>query len=99
MSSLCIELPPYAEQSLSRLNEEERRLFDLKIIAQIALLLPKTMDREQAIRGLQEIAARAEARALADGLTMEELKEEKGSDPFSFFTKCSRQNLRSAPSP
>jgi hypothetical protein len=73
MSSLCIELSPSAERSLSLMNEEERRLFDLKLAAQVALLLPKNMDRQQAIRGLRDIAGRAEARARAAGMTMEEL--------------------------
>ena len=73
MSSLCIELPPSAEQSLSQLRGEERRLFDLRLAAQIALLLPKTGDRKQIVQDMQAISGRAETRAQAAGLTMKEL--------------------------
>jgi len=73
MSSLCLELPQRAAQEYSRLDEERRRYIDLQLIAQLSRLLGPVMDRDEAIRGLQEIAGRAEARAEAAGLTMEEL--------------------------
>jgi len=73
MSSLCLELPPGAALEYSQLDEERRRYIDLQLIAQLSRLLGPVMDRSEAIRGLQEIAGRAEARALAAGLTMEEL--------------------------
>lgn len=73
MSSLCLELPQKTAQRYSQLDEERRRYIELQLIAQISLLLGPVMDRSEAIRGLEEIAGRAEARALAAGLTMDEL--------------------------
>jgi hypothetical protein len=73
MSSLCIELPPSAARKYSQLNEERRRYIELQLIAQLSRLLGPVMDRNEVIRGLEEISGRAEARAKDAGLTMEEL--------------------------
>ncbi len=73
MSSLCIELPQSVAQKYSQIDEERRRYIELQLIAQLSRLLGLVMDRYDAIRGLEEISGRVEARALADGLTMEEL--------------------------
>ena len=72
-TSLCLELPQRAAQEFYQLDEERRRYIELQLIAKLSLLLGPVMDRGEVIRGLEEIAGRAEARAKADGLTMEKL--------------------------
>lgn len=73
MSSLNLEITPSAAATLNHLDEEHRRSIELALTAQLSRLIAPIMSREDAVREIKQIAENAEIRALADGLTPEEL--------------------------
>lgn len=73
MPTLNLEITPSTASALAGLDEEQRRFIELSLAAQLARLLPSVATREQTAREIEEISARAEARALAEGLTPEAL--------------------------
>jgi hypothetical protein len=73
MSSLSIEVTPSTEQALTALDGEQRVAIELALTAQLARLIAPIMGREEAVREIERIAQQAEPRALADGLSLEEL--------------------------
>lgn len=73
MTTLNLEVTPSAAQTLAELDEEKRRYIELTLTAQLARLLAPIMKRAGAAREIEQIAERAEQRAIADGLTPEAL--------------------------
>jgi hypothetical protein len=73
MPTLNLEITPATASAWANLDEEQRRFIELSLAAQLARLLPPVATREETVREIEEIAERAEGRALADGLTLEAL--------------------------